>query len=67
MILSTLALAALCAPLALDSPDELEKTSTAQIQWFTTWDQAKAEAARTGRPILFTSAAPQCSGVPGIW
>ena len=39
----------------------------AQIQWFGNWGQAKAEAKRTGRPILLTSAAPQCSGVPGMW
>jgi hypothetical protein len=37
------------------------------IQWFTTWESAKAEAARTGRPILLVSAAPHCGGVSGIW
>lgn len=37
------------------------------IQWFAVWEQARAEAARTGRPILLFSAAPQCHGVPGIW
>jgi hypothetical protein len=39
----------------------------ARIQWFGTWEAAKAEAQRTGRPILLTSAAPQCKGTPGIW
>ena len=39
----------------------------AQIQWFGTWRQAKAEAERTGRPILLSSAAPQCAGIPGMW
>jgi hypothetical protein len=37
------------------------------IQWFTTWEAGKAEAERTGRPILFVSAAPHCAGVSGIW
>lgn len=37
------------------------------IQWFAVWEQARAEASRTGRPILLFSAAPQCHGVPGIW
>lgn len=37
------------------------------IQWFTTWESAKAEAARTSRPILLVSAAPHCGGVSGIW
>ncbi len=37
------------------------------IQWFAVLEQAKAEAARTQRPILLFSAAPQCHGVPGIW
>ena len=44
-----------------------ESPSTAGIAWFGTWEEAKAEAARTGRPILFMSAAPQCQGVPGVW
>ena len=38
-----------------------------KIQWFGTWEAAKAEAKRTGRPILLTSAAPQCKGTSGIW
>lgn len=38
-----------------------------QIQWFGTWEQAKAEAAKTGMPILLTSAAPHCRGVSGMW
>ena len=39
----------------------------AQIQWFGTWKRAQTEAQRTGRPILLTSAAPECGGVPGMW
>ena len=37
------------------------------IAWFGRWDDAKAEAARTGRPILLMSAAPQCQDTPGVW
>lgn len=37
------------------------------IAWFGTWEQALAEARRSGRPILFHSAAPQCQRVPGVW
>ena len=37
------------------------------IVWFTTLNDALAEAARTNRPILLQSAAPACQGVPGIW
>ncbi len=39
----------------------------AGIQWFATLRTAKAEAERTGRPILLVSAAPHCAGVSGIW
>lgn len=37
------------------------------VQWFATWEAGRAEAERTGRPILFVSAAPHCAGVSGIW
>ena len=37
------------------------------VQWFTSWEAAKAEAEKTGRPILLVSAAPHCGGVSGIW
>lgn len=43
------------------------KAPDASIQWFTTWESAKKEAERTGRPILLVSAAPHCAGVSGIW
>ena len=39
----------------------------ARIAWYGSLERAKAEAARSGRPILFLSAAPMCQGVPGIW
>lgn len=47
--------------------DEVKAGKTGGIQWFSTWQSAKAEAARTGRPILLVSAAPHCAGIPGIW
>jgi ABC-type sugar transport system substrate-binding protein len=37
------------------------------IQWFTRLKDGLAEAKRTGKPILFLSAAPSCGGVPGVW
>lgn len=39
----------------------------ARIQWYATWAQGKAEAARLRRPILLLSAAPQCHGISGLW
>lgn len=47
--------------------DVLEAPTAPGIAWFGRWDDAKAEAERTGRPILLMSAAPQCSGAPGVW
>ncbi|MEZ6014140.1 MAG: hypothetical protein R3F49_03425 [Planctomycetota bacterium] len=44
-----------------------EPPASAGIAWFGTWDAALAEAERTGRPMLFMSAAPQCQNVPGVW
>ena len=38
-----------------------------RIAWYGTLKSGLAEAQRSGRPILFVSAAPQCLGVPGIW
>ena len=37
------------------------------IAWYGTLKDGLAEAKRSGRPILFVSAAPQCLGVSGIW
>lgn len=47
--------------------EEARKGDPGGIQWFNTLDSARAEAARTGRPILLVSAAPHCGGIPGIW
>ena len=37
------------------------------IQWYATLARGLAEAERTGKPILFVSAAPHCAGVSGMW
>lgn len=37
------------------------------IQWYATLDAGLREAKRSGRPILFLSAAPHCGGVSGVW
>ena len=47
--------------------DTLQAPTEPQVAWFGRWADAKAEAARTGRPILLMSAAPQCQGKPGVW
>lgn len=39
----------------------------ATIQWYATLERGLAEAKRTGKPILFVSAAPHCAGVSGMW
>jgi hypothetical protein len=48
-------------------PDEDQVKADAAIQWIPTWTAGRAEAVRTGRPILLVSAAPHCAGVSGIW
>ena len=37
------------------------------IAWYGVLTEGMAEAKRTGKPILFITAAPQCGGVPGMW
>ena len=37
------------------------------VQWYATLSRGLAEAKRTGKPILFVSAAPHCAGVSGMW
>jgi len=41
--------------------------ASGRIAWYATLKSGLAEAKRSNRPILFTSAAPQCEGVSGIW
>jgi hypothetical protein len=45
----------------------LEGTTEPGIAWFGVLADARAEAQRTGKPILLMSAAPACTGVPGMW
>ncbi|MEE3368934.1 MAG: hypothetical protein VX346_06285 [Planctomycetota bacterium] len=37
------------------------------IAWYGVLTEGLAEAKRTGKPILFITAAAQCRGVPGMW
>ena len=37
------------------------------IAWYGVLKDGLAEAKRTGKPILFITAAAQCNGVPGMW
>lgn len=37
------------------------------IAWFGVLQDGLNEASKTGMPILFVTAAPQCNGVPGMW
>jgi hypothetical protein len=48
-------------------PAAKETAGGGGIQWFTRLKDGLAEARRTGRPILYLSAAPSCGGVPGVW
>lgn len=37
------------------------------VMWYTTWDTALNEAARSNRPIFFMAAAATCSGISGVF
>jgi hypothetical protein len=37
------------------------------IAWYGVLKDGLAEAKRTGKPILFVTAAAQCNSVPGMW
>ena len=55
-----------------DAPKQDGETQVAaakpeHIAWYSNLDDALAEAKRTNRPLLVHAAAPQCSGVPGMW
>ena len=41
--------------------------NTPKIAWWPTLEQAREEAARTGKPIFLVSAAPHCKNVSGMW
>ncbi|MBY0515209.1 MAG: thioredoxin family protein [Gemmataceae bacterium] len=57
------------APTEKGKPDDQTGLlpEAASIQWYATLDRGLAEAKRTGKPILFVSAAPHCAGVSGMW
>lgn len=57
------------APSSTDSTEQAsdETSSTSRIAWYTSLDEARADAARLNLPILVQSAAPQCRSVPGMW
>ena len=38
-----------------------------RIAWYGTLEAARAEAKRTGKPMLFVSGAPHCGTTPGVW
>ena len=38
-----------------------------RVAWYGTLASARAEAKRTGKPIMFVSAAPHCGTTPGVW
>ena len=37
------------------------------VVWYSTWDTALVEAARSGRPIFFMAAAHQCGDISGTF
>jgi hypothetical protein len=49
------------------APGQNQASDAPRIAWYATLEGGLAEAERSNRPILFTSAAPQCLGVSGIW
>ena len=54
--------------LILVSNTVLSATEPARkIAWYATLEGGLAEADRSDRPILLTSAAPHCHSVSGVW
>jgi len=50
------------------NPDtKIEAPKSERIAWFGTLKSARAEAARSQRPLLVISARPACRGVSGFW
>lgn len=70
---AALAVAILASPTASQtSSTEGRSTSSktelrAGIAWYGVLQDGMAEARRTGRPIMYLTATPQCNGVPGMW
>lgn len=59
--------AAMALAFTLPAPGQNLEPDAPRIAWYSTLEGGLAEAKRSNRPILFTSAAPQCLGVSGIW
>ena len=38
-----------------------------RIAWYSVLEDGLAEAKRSGKPIMFLTAAPQCASIPGMW
>jgi hypothetical protein len=54
-------------PRPSDIANSPQAVGEAGIMWYTTWDTARAEAARSNRPIFFMAAAATCSGISGVF
>lgn len=71
LILTAIAATTLVGSIILSKPSAAAQRETGQpparIAWYATLKSGLTEAKRSNRPILFTSAAPQCVGVSGIW
>tara|TARA_R110002126_G_scaffold1402_13_gene8035 strand:- start:13430 stop:13672 length:243 start_codon:yes stop_codon:yes gene_type:complete len=75
LLLGTVVLMGARAPRASNSPNAPKQDGETQvaaakpehIAWYSNLDDALAEAKRTNQPVLVHAAAPQCSGVPGMW
>lgn len=48
-------------------PEVISPQEGHRIAWYGTLQAARDESKRTGRPILFVSAAPHCGTTPGVW
>jgi hypothetical protein len=48
-------------------PGLVEPVEGDRIAWYGTWEQAKAEAKKCGKPIMLVSAAPHCHHISGVW
>jgi hypothetical protein len=73
LILALLTLAAPAVPAqsrrgsAPGMPENEIVNRESRVAWYSVWEDAKNEAARSGRPIMLMSAAPRCNEVPGMW
>ncbi len=64
---AALAIRAETVTATLPSPTGNESHVVEKLAWFGTLESARAEAARTNRPIFLLAARPCAGGVPGFW